>query len=89
MTIILHHYSHHLNFKIFWLPHSLYYYSVSNIPRHAILFMSIAKHPGGFWDVHGYTRTPLCAEQQTVPRSELVLWSGRWGSRQCVHLLCS
>lgn len=47
----------------------------------------IATHPEGFWDVHQCTRTPLCDAGQV--RSQLVFWSGKWGSRRCVQPACS
>lgn len=49
--------------------------------------LSIATHPEGSWDVHQCTRTPLCDAEQR--RSESVLWSDKWGSRRCVHPVCS
>lgn len=49
-----------------------------------------ATHPEGFWDVPRCTRTPLYdARQSGTPRSERVLWFGRWGSRRCVRPVCS
>lgn len=48
---------------------------------------SIPTHPEGFWDVHRCTRTPLCDAGSCC--SQPVLWSGKWGSRRCVHPVCT